>query len=326
MNKLIIFVFCSICILGVAFADSKAKTAVAVKTDKAPLIDGKISDGEWKNISWQNSFVACPGDARTNQQTKFAVMFDKENIYIVAKCNEMHIDKVKLYINNDIKIWKHDGLEFFIQRVGGNEKYKQFLVSAGGGKYALEFTPFISNGKREISSKKWQAAVKIDDAGYTIETQIPFSFFGKIKPENGMEWRLNIQRNATTIDSDRYSSWSPVTRFHNPADFGYLLFAFSGSQLLQKRISLKKRFNTLKSQTEKFRDKYAKSDPVFAAKINDELERVAWKTLERQGKMIMNIDKDQLVMINNKLSDLSICIKKLKQARSDYLLEKFFNE
>jgi hypothetical protein len=323
MKKLAILVLLSTTI-GTALAIGQAKTAVAVKTVKPPVIDGIIQENEWQNAYWQNSFVACPGDALTKQQTRFAVIFDKNNIYLAAKCDEIHINKIKPYSKNDINIWRHDGLEFFLQRLSNNKEYSQFLVSAGGGRYGLKFTTTTSRTNQAIASSKWQAAAALNSGGYTIEIKIPFSLFSDANPQNGTEWRLNIQRNSTTLDSDRYSTWSPVSKFQNPADFGYLVFALAEPQLLQRRITMKRKFNQLKSQIESFNDKYAKFDPVFAGKIKTKLKQLDWVQFKRQATQIMQMNSTQLIKFSEGLKKLSICMEQLKKMRAEYLLNKLF--
>jgi len=326
MNKLIIFIIIMINAAAMVSAGVSAKTGVAVGADKAPLIDGKINDREWTKAIWRNSFVACPGDAKARQQTRFAIMFDKENIYIAIKCDDIHREKMKPYNKNDINIWRHDSLEIFLQRVGGSKEYQQFLVSAGSSCYAMKFVRGIKRSKKEIPYKEWQAAAKTTDYGYSVEVKIPFALFDKKIPLNGTEWRFNIHRNTLSLDSDRYSSWSPISKFHKPADFGYLIFAFSDPQLLQRRLVQKRKFNGVISQIESLRNKYAKFDPAFAVKLDAKLKAVNWSKFKEQGRGIMKMNKVQLEKYAHQLTAFTVHFKKLKQFRSDYLLKDFFKE
>lgn len=97
MNKLVISILILLNASSLLTAGGTAKTAVAIKTHSSPAIDGVISAGEWDKAFWHNSFVACPGDAKARQQSRFAVMFDAENIYIAIKCAENHRDKMTYY-------------------------------------------------------------------------------------------------------------------------------------------------------------------------------------------------------------------------------------
>jgi Carbohydrate family 9 binding domain-like len=326
MKKLIAFILIIINNIVIVSAGTYVKTDVAVKTENQPSIDGTINDQEWSKAIWRNSFVACTGDARARQQTRFAVLFDAKNIYIAVKCDESHREKMKPYSNNDIDIWRHDSLEFFLQRVSGSKKYQQFLVSAGSGRYAMKFSKGINRSKKEIPHKEWQATAKMTSYGYAVEIKIPFALFDNKIPVNGTEWRFNIHRNAITLDSDRYSSWSPISKFHYPADFAYLIFAFSDPQLLQQRLMLKRKFNTVTSQIENMRNKYHTIDPLFASKLDVKLKNVNWSKFKKQGENIMNMDKSKLKKYAEQLSIFSLNFEKLKQFRSGYLLKSFFSE
>jgi len=323
MNKVIVFILINIFTLGSVFAELQVKTAVAVKTGKSPVIDGVIANDEWKGAFWHNSFVAYPGDSMAKQQSRFAVMFDKANIYIAVKCDEIHMDKVKPYRKNDVSIWQHAGLEFMLQHEGEKKEHLQFLTSAGGSGYGLKFITKAQNTKHEIPDAKWQRAAKRNESGYIVEVKISFALFGGKVPSNGTEWRFNILRNALTLDSDRFSTWSPVSDFHAPVSFGYLIFAFSEAHLIKQRVNAKRKFNTLASRIEIFQGKYAKFDSAFAHKLNAELKRINWLRFKAFGTSVMTMNKVQLEAFCEKLLAFSGCFEKLKQMRSEYLLNKF---
>ncbi len=323
MNKVIVFIIINIFALGSVFAEFQVKTAVAVKAGKSPVIDGVITDGEWKGAFWYNSFVAYPGDSMAKQQSRFAVMFDKENIYIVVKCDEIHINKLVPYSKDDVKIWQHDGIEFMLQCADGKKEHLQFLTSSGGGGYGLKFITKAQNSKHEIPKSKWQRATKIHERGYIVEVKIPFALFGGKIPANGTEWRFNILRNALTLDSDRFSTWSPVSNFHDPVSLGYLIFAFSEAHLIKRRVNSKRKFNFLSSKIEIFQAKYTKFDSAFAKKLNAELKSINWSEFKADSANIMAMNKVQLEAFSEKLSTFSGSFEKLKQMRSKYLLDKF---
>jgi hypothetical protein len=117
-----------------------------------------------------------------------------------------------------------------------------------------------------------------------------------------------------------------MSKFHYPADFGYLIFAFSDPQLLQQRIMLKRKFNVVISQIENMRSKYAKFDLFFIAKLDIKLKAVNWSKFKKQGRGIMKMDKAQLEKYTEQLSAFSVHFEKLKQFRSEYLLKDFFKE
>ncbi len=325
MNKSIIFILILLNSLCLLTAGGTAKTAVAIKTCNSPVIDGTINAGEWDKAFWHNSFVACPGDAKARQQSRFAVMFDAENIYIAVKCDENHRDKLTSYSKNDINIWRYDSLEVFIQKTSGI-KYQQFMVSAGGGRYAIKFEKGIQRRKEIIPYAKWQASAEMTEYGYVVEIKIPIVLFDTESVANGAEWRFNIHRNATTLDSDRYSSWSPISRFHEPADFGYLIFAVSDPQTLQRRLVLKRKSNKLVSQIENMCIKYTRFDPLFASKLNAELKNINWLEFREQSKTIMKMNKGKLDKYTEQLSVFAMNFEKLKKFRSEYLLQNFFLE
>lgn len=324
MQKRLLLLLFIVTVASSAFASDNIKTAVAIMTGKPPIIDGNINPEEWNNAFWQTAFVACPGDSSAAQQSKFAIMFDKSNIYIAVLCDEIHRDKIDFYKRNDIDIWRHDSVELFFQNGIGSNKYKQFLVSAGGGCYGIDLN-YDGWLKRSPfpGENRWLAAVKMTENGYAVEIEIPFSIFNCKIPENGAEWHFNILRNSTTLDSSRYSTWSPVANV-NPIDFGYLIFATMDFKLVQQRVILKRKFSELDSRLKLIKLKYNTSDPAFVEKTDICLKQNNWDEINMGRTAIMHMDAELLVTFQNRLEKILKLIEALEKIHSSELLDSFF--
>ncbi|MFA6715403.1 MAG: carbohydrate-binding family 9-like protein [Victivallales bacterium] len=331
MNKLTAFLALVIGTAVTINAQAESRTALAVKTARPPVIDGKLGVAEWTGALWQNSFTSYGADeAQTPQQSRFAVMFDDKNMYFAVRCEDVHVKKIKPYYKNNVGIWRHDGVEIFIQSIAQSGKYLQFLISAGGGRCGLKIavSPTCTRIKTrdEVPLTQWQAEAALDSGGYVIEIKIPLALFTGGKPVNGTEWRLNVHRNALTPDSDRYSTWAPMIKTHASEKFGYLIFAFAEPELIQMRITRKRKFNALVSRIEKLQAKYAKFDPQFAAAVNTRLKAAGWEKFRQTGIEIEKMNRAECEKFALQLSKFAAQAENFKQFRADYLKRAFFKE
>jgi hypothetical protein len=64
---------------------------------KAPVIDGIVTDGEWSGaVGWDEFYQTSPGDNTVpSERTEVFLAYDKENIYCLAKCYFVDINRLR---------------------------------------------------------------------------------------------------------------------------------------------------------------------------------------------------------------------------------------
>ena len=198
------------------------------------------------------------------------------------------------------------------------------MLSVGGGVYSIDLNNVSVLKRTRFPESKWESKTVTTDSGYATEIKIPFSVFDSDTPGNGDEWRFNILRNATTIDSDRYSTWTPMSKIHKPAEFGYIIFAVTEPELIRQRYMALRKFNKASLALQQFKNRYIKTDPEFIKTINAKLQRKNWPDIKRQSANIMNMNLESLSKFNNSIKELSHLPEELEELRSEELLDSFF--
>jgi hypothetical protein len=236
----------------------------AAFTDKAPDLDGKISDQVWANVPWSQSFVDIEGSTKPAPfyNTRCKMIWDKKYLYIAAELQEEHLwANVK---NHDEVIFQDNDFEVFLDPDNNGYQYFEIEMNAINTVWEL----FLSKPYRNESGPlmSWDAAglrtavkaqgtinkAKDKDRGWTLEMAIPYSALNigdQIKvPEPGDLWRINFSRVEwdTEIKDGRYVKlkdasgknlpernwvWSPqgVINMHYPERWGYLKFGTAAS-------------------------------------------------------------------------------------------------
>ena len=118
-------------------------------------------------------------------------------------------------------LWDKDVVEAFIESTPG--EYTEFEVAPTNEKLDL----ILWGEKRDFDwSSGFQSAVNVDEAAkvWTCEMKIPLKSLGKIKPQKGTKWRINLYRCDKAQNA--YMAWSPTLTgtFHTPGRFGTLAF------------------------------------------------------------------------------------------------------
>ncbi|KAK6181283.1 hypothetical protein SNE40_009170 [Patella caerulea] len=175
------------------------------------VIDGKLDEQAWREVSWSAPFVDIRGEGSPTPryETKMKLRYDDVNLYLA-----FYMEEPDVWAN----ITKHDGpvygdncLQILIDTKQNNHKYKEIVMNALGTVSDIMMTkPYIDDGEQQII---WESDVKrsiyidgsINDPNkpstfWTVEMAIPFKslFFGvKHKhsvPSDRDTWRANFVR------------------------------------------------------------------------------------------------------------------------------------
>lgn len=248
------------CAANVAQAESPAaiqpRGYVVYKTDKAPTIDGKLSDEEWGKIPWSDAFVDIEGadhDA-PRHKTRMKMMWDDEALYIAAQLDEPNVWATLK--EHDAVIFYDPDFEVFIDPDGDNHMYAELELNALNTTWDLLLNMPYKDGGKPINA--WEilglkTAVAVDgtlndptdvDKGWTVEIAWPWKGLqelstAKFPPVDGdrlridfsrVEWDVVVKDGKTQKVPKRPEHnwvWSPqgVINMHRPETWGEALFS-----------------------------------------------------------------------------------------------------
>ncbi len=194
---------------GVALSQSDGER-VCAPLKQAPEIDGVISDDPaWAGNPETSGFKVLGGGA-AGKQTRFRVGYTADALYAAIVCDETERDKITAEQDDGGKLWEEDGVELFLSPDGKSEL--QFAVNTLGSRAS------------SATLKRWKAAANVEDERYSIEIEIPWEIIGVV-PKPGEAWGLNVCRNNLTSGNMEHNSWASVEKsFHEPANFGRMVF------------------------------------------------------------------------------------------------------
>jgi hypothetical protein len=193
---------------------------VCYRTTTEIKIDGDITDREWNNAPWSQTFTDIEGNLKPLplHDTKMKMLWDDKNLYIAAELTEPDIQaRLK---QRDTIIYFDNDFEVFIDPDGDTHGYYEFEINAFNTVWDLLLTtPYRDFGQVldswDITGLK--SAVRVygtinnprdKDEKWTIELAFPFTVleeFGNM-PVSGTQWRINFSRVEwrTKVENGRY--------------------------------------------------------------------------------------------------------------------------
>ena len=230
-------------------------------TPEPPRIDGRLDDAAWADAEWSEPFVDIEGDRRAAPrfETRVAMRWDDEHLYIAARLEEPHVWGT-LTERNSV-LFQDNDFEVFIDPDGDNHNYYELEINALNTIWELTMQKPYRDGGPAVSPTNiegLQSAVHVEgtlndprdvDSGWTVELAIPWSGLAPyspidVPPAEGEQWRMNFSRvewEHALVDGSTYAKlpnvpeqnwvWSPqgVVDMHRPERWGYVQFTRSHS-------------------------------------------------------------------------------------------------
>ncbi|NCT61440.1 MAG: carbohydrate binding family 9 domain-containing protein, partial [Flavobacteriia bacterium] len=163
------------------------------KLQKAPIIDGDITDEAWNVVEWSSDFTEREPDEGTppTYQTLFKVMYDSKYLYIAIKALDEQPDLIQRRLSRRDG-FAGDRVNVIIDSYHDKRTAFVFTITAAGVK-GEEIASQNGQSWDESWNPVWFTNAKLVEFGWTAEMKIPFSQlrFGKSKEQI---WGLNVIR------------------------------------------------------------------------------------------------------------------------------------
>jgi len=197
-----------------------SRTVYAYKTGKPPLIDGRITEGVWKRPTAK--FFAPDGSPTVTEPANFYFAWDKNNLYLAAKCLETRMDSiVATATKHDGAVYAEDCVGYFLQSEVADGPVYQIYFNPSG-------TPFdqkimVKEKKAIAVEREWNGTYDVETFRgkdyWSIEVKIPLSELNT-EGEAGKAWAINFRRKQKRLNSA--ADWQvPIS--YDPKDYGVLL-------------------------------------------------------------------------------------------------------
>jgi len=215
-----IFTFLLIIIIPfAALSQNKSYTTKRINP-KAPVIDGKFDDGCWQHIEWSGDFVQFQPyeDSLPSQKTKFAILYDDNNLYVAIKSYDTEPGKINQRLSRrdgEDGDWAGIVIDSYEDKLTGFS----FSVTAAGSKIDGIFTN--DNDFDNSWDPIWYVKTTTDAEGWNAEMRIPLSQL-RFTKKNSYEWGIDVARYV--FRKSELSLWKPLHKSANKtvSDFGLL--------------------------------------------------------------------------------------------------------
>lgn len=174
----------------------------ALKTP--PVIDGKLSPGEWKNAALVSDYEVWTLNAYVPDKVETYVGYDNKYIYVSFKGffsdTALFHSTLEEYKPIDSHLW---GRNYFGVQVA--KENTSIDIKAGPSLSKMDF----KNGDLAWNGT-WEFAASLNDSDWIGEFRIPFADIGIKSPPIGQIWRMNFSRSNPSGES---SEWSGNVKF-----------------------------------------------------------------------------------------------------------------
>ena len=230
---------------------------IAQYTSSPPKIDGSIDSTLWGEIAWSDTFIDIEGDIKPIYDTRMKMIWDEQNLYILAQLEEPHIwGNLK---QRDTVIFYNNDFEVFLDPNGDTHQYIELEINALNTVWDLFLEkPYRNKVKvdNQWNIEGLQTAVAIEgtindpsdiDKHWIVEMALPWKGLKRGNPDAQIPrnafWRINFSRVnwEYSILNNRYERkkdeqgkflkeynwvWSPqyVINMHEPERWGYVFF------------------------------------------------------------------------------------------------------
>ena len=178
-----------------------------ISNKNAPKIDGSIDEDSWDIVEWESDFIEWQPNENTapTHQTKFKIIYDKENLYIAVKAFDDNPENIEKRLSRRDES-DGDFIEIHIDSYHDLRTGFSFSVNAAG----VKKDEFISNNGENWDKSWnpiWHVKTKINIDGWTAEMKIPLSQL-RFGNDVNQIWGLQILRNY--FDGAETSLWQRI--------------------------------------------------------------------------------------------------------------------
>lgn len=164
----------------------------AVKTDKPPVIDGKLDDPCWDKAPKATNFIDKFTDKPVDDQTIAMILYDEKNIYVAFRCFDSQPDKIKSFERKRGGNFRLDDyVTFDIDTFHTHTSRFTFILNSIGTQFVM--VPSGRAAKTEWEGD-WKGASSITGEGWSAEMAIPFSILDYPSSKEPVTMGINFGR------------------------------------------------------------------------------------------------------------------------------------
>ena len=169
------------------------------KTEKPPVIDGKISEVSWQKSYEVTDFIIWTLDNYVKDAVQVFLCYDNLNLYVAFRCKDSIAGKLKKTVSprgsHDTFLW---GKDFVLVGIQSKALSYQVMADPKG-----TMTDFKNNDIRW--NGKWRYEASINDKDWTAEFSIPLDEAGLKGLKENQNFTLSLSRSYPAGESAKWT-------------------------------------------------------------------------------------------------------------------------
>lgn len=147
-----------------------------LKIQEAPEIDGHLNDEVWEKVPFTGNFVMYdPGDgapAPEGYSSLVKIAYTDDAVYLAAALKDKNPEEIRRQFAQRDNLPIADYFVFDINTYNDGENQNRFVVTAAG---TIADAKMTGENEDYDFNTVWDAAVSIDEEGWYVEMEIPYS-------------------------------------------------------------------------------------------------------------------------------------------------------
>lgn len=190
--KLFVILFLPVLLLA-GGKGTNEKIVVAFKLSNLNVnVDGKLTEPIWQQPTINEFTQRDPNEGTpASENTEVWVAYDDANIYIAARLYDTKAESIDASLARRDAFVDSDWFHFFVDPYNDKKSGYYFGVNAGGT--LSDGILFNDSWDDNVWDGIWRAQTSIDERGWTVEMQIPFSQL-RFNESDKMTWGVNFKR------------------------------------------------------------------------------------------------------------------------------------
>lgn len=190
--NLILFLFIPIICFSAGKTTSE-KVVLAVKLNNINInIDGKLDEPVWQTAPIKEFTQRDPNEGEpASEETNVWIAYDDQNIYVAARLFDSQPDLIDASLTRRDNYILSDWFAFYVDPYNDKKSGYFFAVNAGGS--IMDGILFNDSWDDDTWDGIWVAKTNIDEKGWTVEMEIPFSQL-RFQEHDKMKWGINFAR------------------------------------------------------------------------------------------------------------------------------------
>ena len=209
------FLYIFVLLFFVDINSQERKSIDAYRFISPPLIDGILSESEWKNIKAAEDFTLIMPDTKAGEkipegfESKVYLGYDNDAIYVGAQLNHPDPKNIPSEFSPRDEIFGVKSEAFWISLDTYDDKYNSFgFIVTSSGAIGDSFSSGKFSGESLNYDTVFDAKINVNDKGWSVEFIIPFSAI-RFPKQEVQNWGLNFGRSMPDLDDQGYA-WNPV--------------------------------------------------------------------------------------------------------------------